>query len=224
MVPAVKIMIVEDHVLFREMMRGVCERDFGWTVVAETGNGTDAAKLAEEHQPDVVLLDLHLPDRDGLAVAEDLIRSRSSVRILIVSSRCDDYTLYRVERAGVHGFLDKNTSTPENLRMALEQVAEGRAFYSRLFQDAKLARLRDPKNFAATLTEWERVILGYIGQSLSDDEIAEKIGIRPSTVMTHRSNIMQKLGVSGTPKLIRYALDHGFTHLPTQTTRDSSGS
>lgn len=207
-------MMVEDHVLFREMMRGVCERDFGWEVVAETGSGAEAVRLAQEHRPDVVILDLHLPDRDGFTVIDELVKLGGAARILVVSSRCDDYTLYRVERAGVHGFLDKNTNTPETLRTALSQVAEGRCFYSRMFQDAKLARRRDPANFVALLTEWERVILGLIGQSLSDAEIGEQLGISPSTVMTHRSKIMRKVGVSGTPKLIRYAIEHGFTQLP----------
>ena len=206
--------MVEDHVLFREMMRTVCERDFGWTVVAETGLGAEAAALARQHQPDVVVLDLHLPDRDGFNVIEDLHQLGGSIRILVVSSRCDDYTLYRVERAGVHGFLDKNTNTADVLRTALQQVAEGRSFYSRLFQEAKTARRRDPANFEAMLTEWERVILGHIGQSLSDQEIGQLLGISPNTVMTHRSKIMRKLGVSGTPKLIRYAIEHGFTQIP----------
>jgi DNA-binding NarL/FixJ family response regulator len=209
----VKIMIVEDHVLFREMMRGVCERDFGWEVVGETGSGAEAIRLAKERSPDVVILDLHLSDCDGFDVADELARSHARIGILVVSSRCDDYTLYRVERAGVHGFLDKNTNTPETLRAALTLVSQGQCFYSRMYQEAKLARRRDPTNFAATLTDWERVILSYIGQSMSDDEISAQLGIRPKTVMTHRSKIMKKVGVSGTPKLIRYAIEHGFTQV-----------
>jgi DNA-binding NarL/FixJ family response regulator len=212
----VRILIVEDHVLFREMMRSVCVRDFGWEVVAETGSGDEAVKLAKECAPDVVILDLQLADRDGFEVAEEVLRIRPGIGILVVSSHCDEYTLYRVERAGVHGFLDKNTNTPETLRSALTLVSQGQCFYSRMFREAKLARHRNPDNFAATLTEWERVILGYIGQSLSDDEISERLGIRPKTVMTHRSKIMKKVGVSGTPKLIRYAIEHGFTQLPPQ--------
>jgi DNA-binding NarL/FixJ family response regulator len=212
----VKILIVEDHVLFREMMRSVCVRDFGWEVVAETGSGVEAVELARQHTPDVVILDLHLSDRDGFEVADDLVRIRSGIGILVVSSHCDEYTLYRVERAGVHGFLDKNTNTPETLRAALTLVSQGQCFYSKMYQDAKLARRRNPENFAATLTDWERVILTYIGQSLSDQEISDRLGIRPKTVMTHRSKIMKKVGVSGTPKLIRYAIDHGFTQLPPQ--------
>lgn len=206
-------MIVEDHVLFREMMRTVCQRDFGYEVVAETGEGADALRLARDIEPDVVILDLQLPDADGLDVAEQVMQLRPRCRILIVSSRCDDYTFHRVERVGVHGFVDKNSNTPETLGAALKLVADGKCFYSRLFQDAKLARRRDPENFEAKLTEWERHILSHIGYALTDDEIGARLGISPKTVMTHRSRIMRKLGVGGTPKLIRYAIEHGFTQI-----------
>ena len=206
-------MIVEDHVLFREMMRTVCQRDFGYDVVAETGEGQEAVRLAPTVEPDVVILDLQLPDMDGFDVADRLSQSNPLCRILVVSSRCDDYTLHRVERAGVHGFVDKNSNTPETLRTALQLVGEGKCFYSRLFQEAKLARRRDPENFEAKLTEWERHILMHIGYALNDDEIAARLGISPKTVMTHRSRIMRKLGVAGTPKLIRYAIEHGFSQL-----------
>ena len=76
-----------------------------------------------------------------------------------------------------------------------------------------MARFSDQDNFSARLTEWEQAILTLIGGGLNDDEIGEKLTISPKTVMTHRSRIMKKLNVSGTPKLMRYALDHGFTHI-----------
>lgn len=206
-------MVVEDHALFRELMCSVCQRDFGWTVVAETGRGSEAVQLARRHDPEVVILDLHLPDMDGFAVVEALRSINSNCRILVVSSRCDEYTLHQIERSGVNGFLDKNSNTRESLKTALTLVSEGRCYYSQLYQDAKLARRKDPENFAARLTDWEQAILALIGEALTDDEIGLKLGISPKTVMTHRSRIMKKLNVSGTPKLIRYALDHGFTHI-----------
>lgn len=218
---------MEDHVLFREMMRTVCERDFGYVVMGEAGEGARAVQLVAEAQepPDVVILDLQLPDADGLDVAEKLMQLQPRIRILIVSSRCDDYTLHRVERVGVHGFVDKNSNTPDTLGSALKLVAEGKCFYSRLFQEAKLARRRDPDNFEAKLTEWERHILSHIGYALTDDEIGARLGISPKTVMTHRSRIMRKLGVAGTPKLIRYAIEHGFTQIaPARALPEAGGS
>lgn len=206
-------MVVEDHALFREMMSSVCQRDFGWTVVAETGRGAEAVQLARVHEPEVIILDLQLPDMDGFAVVEALRSVNSKCRILVVSSRCDDYTLHQIERSGVNGFLDKNSNTREGLKTALTLVSEGRCYYSQLYQDAKLARRRNQDNFAARLTDWEQAILSLIGGALTDDEIGAKLGISPKTVMTHRSRIMKKLNVSGTPKLMRYALDHGFTHV-----------
>lgn len=216
---AVKIMVVEDHALFREMMCSVCQRDFGWDVVAETGRGAEAVQLARKCEPEVVILDLHLPDMDGFAVVEALRSVNARCRILVVSASCDDYTVHQIDRSNVNGFLDKNSTTRDGLKKALTLVADGKTYYSQLYQDTRMARFTDHGNFAARLTEWERGILSLIGEALTDDEIGAKLDISPKTVMTHRSRIMKKLNVSGTPKLIRYALDHGFTHIESRNSR-----
>ena len=211
--PTMKIMVIEDHPLFREMISAVCRHDFGWLVVAETGSGIEAVQLAKRLLPELVILDLHLPDIGGFEVVKALRAIIPRIRILIVTSSCDDYTVHQIERLNVNGFLDKNSTTGDGLKKALSVVAEGRPFFSHLFQDTRVARFADQDHFAARLTEWEQAILTLIGEALTDEEIGTKLGISPKTVMTHRSRIMKKLNVSGTPKLIRYALDHGFTHI-----------
>ena len=128
----------------------------------------------------------------------------------------DDYTLFRVEKSGVHGFIDKNSNTLETMREALMAIEAGHVYFSAAYLEAKDARRNDPRSFIKVLSEWERAILSLIGQGLTDDELGERLKISPRTVQTHRSHIMRKLDIKGTPKLIAFAIEHGFTQIPTK--------
>lgn len=220
----VRLVIVEDQLMFREVVRKACERDLGHTVVGECGTGAEAPELVKSLRPDVLLLDLSLPDVDGFEVAEKVLSQTPDMKILVLSSLCDDFTMFRIEQSGVHGFVDKNSNTTLVLGDALKAVEGGRSYYSAIFQKMKQARISNPVAFTKTLTEWERRILALIGLGLSDEEIGEKLGISHHTVQTHRSNILRKLKLPGTPKLIRFAIDNGFTQLPWKAERHPSGS
>ncbi|HKB91860.1 MAG TPA: response regulator transcription factor [Opitutaceae bacterium] len=209
-----KIVIVDDHLMFREAVRKACTRDFGHIVVGETDLGATAIEMILRLKPDAVILDLSLPDMEGFDVAEKVLSGIPTLKILVLSSHCDDYTLFRVEKIGVNGFIDKNTNTIAALRDALTALKEGRSYFSPVFQEAKLLRRTDPNSFAKVLTEWECAILSLIGQGLTDEEIGEKLSISSRTAQTHRSNIMRKLNMKGTPKLIAFAIEHGFTRAP----------
>ncbi|HYP16059.1 MAG TPA: response regulator transcription factor [Opitutus sp.] len=209
-----KIVIVEDHLMFRDVIRKICVSQFGHMVVGETDSGLRAVELILNEKPDVVILDLSLPDMDGFNVVDRVFSAMPALRFLVLSSHCDDYTLFRVEKSGVHGFIDKNSNTVETLQEALTAIADGRIYFSAAFQAAKLARRTDPRSFTKVLSEWERAILSLIGQGLSDEEIGERLNLSHRTVQTHRSNILRKLDVKGTPKLIAFAIEHGFTQIP----------
>lgn len=208
------IVIVEDHLMFRDVIRKVCTAQYGHQVVGETGSGIEAVELILRLQPDAVILDLSLPDMDGFNVVDRVLSKASSLRILVVSSHCDDYTLFRVEKSGVHGFIDKNSNTIEALQDALVAIGSGRVYFSATFLEAKLARRNDPRSFTKVLSEWERAILSLIGQGLSDEEIGSRLDLSHRTVQTHRSHILRKLDIKGTPKLIAFAIEHGFTQVP----------
>jgi len=209
----VRLVIVEDQLMFREVVKKACERDLGHTVVGECGTGAEAPELVKRLRPDVLLLDLSLPDMDGFEVAEVVLEQTPEMRILVLSSRCDDFTMYRIEQSGVHGFVDKNSNTTLVLEDALKAVEAGRSYYSAIFQKMKQARRLNPVAFTKTLTEWEHRILALIGLGLSDEEIGERLTISRHTAQRHRSNILRKLNLPGTPKLIRFAIDNGFTQL-----------
>jgi len=199
--------------MIRDVIRKVCSSDFGYSVVGETDSGVEAVELIMKRKPDAVILDLSLPDMDGFNVADRVLKVMPGLKILMLSSHCDDYTLFRVEKSGVHGFIDKNSNTLEILRDALKAIAAGRVYFSQAFQDAKVARRSDPRSFVKVLSDWERAILSLIGQGLSDDEIGTRLNLSPRTVQTHRSNILRKLNLKGTPKLIAFAIEHGFTQV-----------
>ena len=197
--------------MFREILRKVCTRDLRHEVVGEAADGHTAVKLAAAAAPDLVLLDLHLPNLDGFGVVEALQLAAPKVRILVLSSHCDDYTVFRVERARVQGFVDKNTNTVTVLKAAISAVGQGKTYFSETFLRIKAARHSDPQSFDKILTDRERDVLTLIGEPQSDREIAVRLKISAETVEKHRFNLLGKLGLQTTTELARYARAHGFT-------------
>ena len=213
MYSGMRIVIVEDHQMFREVIHKVCVSDFGYDVVGEAGDGAEALRVILAEQPDLLLLDLHLPDTDGFTIIETVRKILPDLRIIAITSARGDYTLYRVERAGIDGFVDKNANSLESLHEAIKMVSAGKRYLSPSYEKAKAKRIANPSSFDKVLTERERVVLALIGQSLSDDEIATKLSISENTAATFRGRIMKKLNVHSTPKLIRFAIDQGFTQV-----------
>ena len=197
--------------MFREVLRKVCARDLRHEVVGEASDGQGAVQLVRQMVPDLVLLDLHLPKLDGFGVVEAIRLASPAIKILVLSSHCDSYTLFRAERARVNGFVDKNTNTVAILRRAITEVGEGRVYFSPEFLRLKEARHDDPVSFDKVLTDRERTVLSLIGEPFQDCEIAQRLGLAEQTVEKHRFNVMKKLGLKNTIELIRYARDHGFT-------------
>lgn len=197
--------------MFREVLRKVCTQELQHEVVGEAADGRSAVLLALETKPDLVLLDLHLPNLDGFAVVEALQLVMPKVRILVLSSHCDDYAVFRAEKARMHGFVDKNTNTVAILKQAIAAVGAGGRFFSEEFLRVKAARHRDSHSFDKLLTDRERTVLALIGEPLTDREIAARLGLSEETVEKHRFNIQHKLDLHGMPALVRYAQDHGFT-------------
>lgn len=206
-----RIVIVEDHLMFREVLRKVCVAELHHQVVGEAGDGKVAVKLVREMQPDLVLLDLHLPGLDGFGVIESIRKDSPETRVLVLSSHCDEYTVYNSERAHVAGFVDKNTNSVATLKSAIGDIAKGKAWFSEAFLKIKAARRRDPKSFDKLLTKREGAILALIGQSLTDAEIGRRLEISWQTVEKHRFNLLKKLDLKSTAELARYAQEHGFT-------------
>jgi len=207
---SIKLAIVEDQELFRRLLVELCSRQFGCTVVAEAGSVAEALDRIPPAKPDLLLLDLQLPDGDGLDVAAKLFECMPGLRVLALTSLHDEVTIHRIREIGIQGFVDKNAQKPEVLREAIETVASGRVFYAEVVQRVQQAMRSDPVAFAKVLSEREQELLQLLGRGYTNEEAAAQMGLTAWTVHSHRRNIMKKVGVATQAELIRYALRKGF--------------
>lgn len=208
-----RFLIVEDHLMFREIISMLVKDRLKGEVVAAVEQGCEALAQFETDRPDVVLLDLDLPDMDGMELAEQMISIDPQMRILAISAQCDDFTLFRVLRSGLFGFVDKTRQTVNELEHAIREVMEWRPFYAASVHQANLSQLADPQAFPKILTAREQEMLRLFGVGMRNEDVAAKLGISVQTAQGHRRNIMSKLGVTSTPDLIRYALKTGFARV-----------
>jgi two-component system response regulator NreC len=208
-----KIVLVEDQAMFRGLLEKICRQHFHLSVVGEAEDAATGLELCRRYQPDLVLLDLNLPDRDGVSLVEDLLAVAPGLRILALSSECDDYTLYRLLNSGIHGYVDKNRQSVEVLKVAINEVMNGRVFFAAVVQQVRLRLRMEPGAFPKLLSPREQEILSVLGGGLNDEDAAEELRLSRHTVGCHRRNIMSKLGLHRTPDLIRYAVDKGFSKL-----------
>jgi DNA-binding NarL/FixJ family response regulator len=205
-----RVVIVEDQRLVAEFLQFHC-RDLQLEVVQHAAGFRDGLAAIRQHQPELVLLDISLPDGDGLELARLVIEELPRVKILAISSHHDPWTMLQVQRIGIHGFVDKNDQRPEVLSEAIFAVLGGRVYYTQIVNQSSAAIRRDPKSFVRVLSDYETRILSMIGESKSDEEIAIALNISPATVQSRRRDIMRKLDIHSTPKLIHYAIVNGLT-------------
>lgn len=205
--------IVESEDLSRETIERLCRYEFGQHLQVDgfAQDGNEALRMISVLQPDLLIIDLQLAHYDGFAVIEHAREIRPGTKIIILTAASTPYTLYRIERLGVDAYIDKNDHATEGLRTALREVAGGRRYFGRKLLKEKQRRLADPVSFDKLLTDREREVLGLIGHGLSNEEIGALLVITAKTAETFRHRLLKKLGLAGTPKLIRFAIDQGFT-------------
>ncbi|HTZ20897.1 MAG TPA: response regulator transcription factor [Opitutaceae bacterium] len=206
-----KIIIIEDHQLVRDMLMGACIDSMPGVAVAGAGTCAEGVALCRQRQPDLVLLDLVLPDGDGLDQVDAILAGAPRAKIIALTSHADEFTLHRALRAKVHGFVDKNEQPLRLLREAIATVLDGRPYFSSVAQRVQASLRQDPAAFNKLLSDREQELLRYFGEGLSNEEVAARVGLTAGTVKLHRRNIMGKLDVHSTPQLMRYALEKGFT-------------
>ncbi len=205
-----RAVIVEDHRLFADFM-AACLKEWGVEVLLHTASGIEGLKAVRERQPDLLLLDFSLPDIDGLEVARQVLHDCPDVRVVGISSHRDAWTMLQVQRLGLHGFVDKLEQDRAVLRQAVATVLAGHVFYTSAVNESSARLRRDPKAFTRVLSDYEVRILGLIGEALTDEEIGREVGVSPATVQSRRRDIMRKLDIHSTPKLIHFAITNGLT-------------
>ncbi len=200
----VRLVLGDDHHLMAEALRSALSKKYEVCAVAYTATRILAA--ATEHQPDVLLLDLSLPDRNGLELLPDLRAAAPATRIIIVTMHVDRVLAETTLRAGAMGFVPKDAGLAE-LHRAIATVMEGDTFVStRVPNYTNRVSLRAAHAALALLTPRQQEIVRLIADGLSSLEIAKQVGLTLSTVSFHRSNICAKLGVDSERGLMRYAL------------------
>jgi DNA-binding NarL/FixJ family response regulator len=192
------------------MLVGAC-RESGFPVVAEAADGLAAIELVRTKKPDLLLLDIELPKADGFAVIEAARLVRPKAKFVVLSSICNAFTVYRLERARVQGFVDKNTGAVSLVKQALETVQRGGSFFSDSFEAARRARWEDFQSFDRTLSARQVEVLRMIGDLRSDHEIAEALKITTDMVEKHRANIGRRIGTTTRIEMERWAQEKGFT-------------
>lgn len=211
---AIRILIVDDHALVREGIRHVLSSEPDFEIVGEAAGGEAAVMLAESLAPDIVILDLSMPDLPGLEAARR-IRQRAPHTAILVLSIHDhqEYVLKSIE-AGTQGYLRKDSS-PTELRNAIRAVHGGGTFFSAPVArnlSIALGRRAPDENVGArseSLTPRERHVLVEIAQGRTNKEIAGRLGVSVRTVESHRESLLKKLDVRGTAGLTRFAIEEG---------------
>jgi DNA-binding NarL/FixJ family response regulator len=211
--PAIRVLVADDHAIVRTGIRHVLETEPGFIVVGEAASGAEALALAVDLAPDVVVLDISMPGGSGLGTAAELRRRCPETRILILSMH--DNTEYVLEslRAGVHGYLLKDSAAAE-LGGAIRAVCQGESFFSppvaRQLGEVVRGELGSPARGAvASLTSRERQVLVGVAGGRTNKEIAQELGISHRTVESHRESLMRKLDVYTVAGLTKIALEEG---------------
>lgn len=200
---AIRVLIADDHAVVREGVRHVLGAEHGFDVVGEAANGSEAIQLAESLMPDVVVLDLSMPDISGLDAASQIRARAPESRILVFSIHDHAEYVQQSERAGAQGYLRKD-STPAQLRDAIRAVHAG----GRAFIDGTPNR---PDARLALLSPRERIVLAHIAAGNTSKETAAALGISVRTVEAHRDSLSRKLKLRGAAALTRFAMEHGLT-------------
>jgi DNA-binding NarL/FixJ family response regulator len=209
----IKVIIVDDHPLFRGGLRQVIESDPRFQLVAESGDGTAALELIQQHKPDVAVLDINLPGLSGLEIARKLRGKRLPTRVIILTMHKEEETFNRALDLGVHGFILKDDA-PDNIVAGLLAAAGGEHYLSPTISGYLVHRrnradaLASQKPGLEQLTKAERKILALIAEKKTSREIAGELFISPRTVEAHRSNICTKLELHGSHSLLQFAFEH----------------
>jgi len=209
-VPAARVIIIEDQRLVADFFQYHCQA-MRLNVLSVYGTLAEGLAGVRAKRPELLLLDFSLPDGNGLEGARVLLEDFPEIKILGISAHRDPWTMLQVQRIGLHGFVDKHEQRTEVLTEAILAVLAGRIYYVPVVNEATARLRRDPKAFIRVLSDYELRILSLIGESMSDEEIAVQLNISPATMQSRRRDIMRKIDVHTTPKLIHFAIVNGLT-------------
>ena len=207
-----RILVADDHDVVRRGIKSLIESRPEWRVCDEARSGREAVAKADEQKPDIVVLDISMPDLNGLEAARRIRKVSPSSEILILSIHYSDQLIKGILDAGVRGFVVKSDSD-RDLITALESLANHKPFFTSIATEVMLTNFQRPGSLPASveilpsrLTSREREIVQLLSEGKSSKEVASSLGISVKTAETHRVNIMRKLEIHSISELVRYAV------------------
>jgi len=209
-----RLLLVDDHAVVRSGLRMLLEPEADFEIVGEAGSGREALRAVAEMRPDIVLMDIGLPDISGIEAAAEIKRLRPETAIVALTIHEDEEYFFKMLAAGASGYVPKRAA-PEELLTALRAAATGEVYLypslAKLLVTDYLAQdsAARPAKALDGLTDREREVLAHLADGASNGEIAETLSISPKTVARHRENIMRKLGLHSRTELVKYAIRKG---------------
>jgi DNA-binding NarL/FixJ family response regulator len=207
-----RILIADDHDLMRRGLKALVESHPGWHLCDEAHTGHEAVAKAEQSKPDVVILDISMPELNGLEAARRIRKASPNTEILILSIHYSDQLIQEIIEAGVRGYMTKSDSD-RDLVIALEKLANHKPFFTSKAAEVMLAKFNHvgprpalKETVGERLTAREREIVQLLSEGRSSKDVASFLGLSVKTAETHRANIMRKLGIHSVSELVRYAV------------------
>jgi len=208
----IRVLLADDHVMMRDGLKALLTASLGISVVAEVGNGRDAVRRAEELKPDVAIMDISMPELNGIEATRLLRDKCPGTRVVILSMHSSSEHVFRALEAGAMGYLLKESAGAE-VNAAVRAVHGGRRYLSRAIAALEPA-VRSGAGRSSpldSLSGRERQVLQLVVEGHSSAEIARRVHLSPKSVDTYRSRVMKKLGVGDVPALVKFAIQHGIT-------------
>ncbi len=206
----IKLIIADDHPLIIEGMRAALQKDEDIMLLAEVQNGIELIKKMESELPDVVIMDINMPDMDGIEATQKVHKNFPSVKVIAFSQYDDKHFITRMLRAGAKGYLLKSTPVKELIK-AVKLVHDGSVYLGKGLPDLYTHEKKSKSNFDVMLTEREIEILKLICEEKNTREIADELFISLHTVETHRANLMQKTDSRNLVGLVKWAFENEIT-------------
>jgi two-component system response regulator NreC len=208
----IKLLIADDHAILRQGLRRILESEKDLSVVGEAANGVDAVKRAKQLEPDVIIMDISMPEQDGIESMRQIVKSLAS-RVLILTVHLEHEVISEAVSAGAAGYLAKD-SLDRELISAMRTVMLGGTVFSpsvskKLAESSKSAAKSGSIGSLEILTSREREVFLLLAEGKSSTEIGRSLFVSPKTIHTHRQHIMEKLGLRTTTELIRFAMREG---------------
>lgn len=214
--PSIRILVVDDHRMFRQGVVSLLEDQSDFEVIGEASDGREAVTVARQLQPDVVVMDVSMPDMNGIEATRKILESGRSTRVIALSMHTDRRFVDGMLEVGAAGYVLKSSAFEELVQAVRAVMADQRYLCpaaTRTVVDGYVAGTAAPNTNSATLSPRERETLQLIAEGKSTREISELLEISPKTVETHRKNLMHKLDIDNIAELTKFAIREGLTTL-----------